>query len=89
MTSHSVKDEQLRAAISSVFNKYDKDKSNSLDFEEIRELLNDAYSQIGQTKSITDADVKKFSSAVDKNSDGKISKDELFEIFKRIVQSKK
>lgn len=80
---------ELKAAIDAVFSKYDKDKNNSLDFGEIRELLNDAYAQIGNPKTITDADVKKFASAVDKDSDGKITKSELLEIFKRIVTNKK
>lgn len=82
-------DEQLRASIDAVFNKYDKDHNNSLDYDEIRDLLNDAYAQIGNHKVITDEDVKKFASAVDKDADGRITKSELFEIFKRVVASKK
>jgi Ca2+-binding EF-hand superfamily protein len=82
-------DSELRAAIDAVFIKYDKDHSNTLDYTEVKELLNDAYAQIGNPKVITDSDVKKFTSAVDKDSDGKITKTELFEIFKRIVSNKK
>jgi Ca2+-binding EF-hand superfamily protein len=36
-------------------------------------------------RSITDTDVKKFLGIVDKNSDGKITKDEMYDIFKEII----
>lgn len=38
-------------------------------------------------RNVTDEDVKKFVGAVDQNSDGKISPQELFNIFKKIIES--
>ena len=78
-------DEQLRQAIDGVFSKYDKDKSNTLDYGELKDVITDAFKQLGATRNVNEADVKKFVGAVDKNNDGKITKMELFEIFKKIA----
>ena len=51
-------------------------------------LFNDALKHMGQNRSVTEAEVQQFVSAVDKNSDGKIAKPELFEIFKRVISGK-
>lgn len=66
-------DDQLRQAINSIFQKYDKDRSNTLDYMEIKEVINDAFRNMNNGRSVTDEDVKKFVGAVDQNSDGKIS----------------
>ena len=78
-------DQQLRQAIDGVFAKYDVDKSNTLDNNELRNVIADAFKQLGATRNVTDSDLKKFVGAVDKNNDGKITKVELFEIFKKIA----
>lgn len=81
-------DAQLNQAINTVFNNYDVDKSGSLDYAEVKNLITDAFGKLGQPRQVTDEDVKKFGQAVDKNSDGKISREELFQIFKQIVEKK-
>jgi len=86
--SHKPTDAQLNLAINTVFETYDTDKSGSLEYSEVRNLINDAFSKLGHPRQVTDDDVKKFGQAVDKNSDGKISRDELFQIFKQIVEKK-
>ena len=78
-------DEQLRQAIDGVFNKYDVDKNNTLDEAELKKVLSDAFSQLGATRGVNESDIKKFRSAVDKNNDGKVTKVELFEIFKKLI----
>lgn len=78
-------DEQLRQAIDGVFNKYDVDKNNTLDESELKNVLNDAFTQLGATRGVNESDLKKFRSAVDKNNDGKVTKMELFEIFKKLA----
>lgn len=83
----SPSDDQLREAINAVFNKYDVDKSNTLDQGELRNVVADAFKQLGSTRSVNETDIKKFIGAVDKNSDGKVTKMELFEIFKKIAGS--
>lgn len=80
-------DDQLRQAIGSIFQKYDKDRNNTLDYLEIKEVINDAFRNMKSGRNVTDEDVKKFVGAVDQNSDGKISPQELFNIFKKIIEA--
>ena len=81
-------DDQLSKAIDTVFYKYDADKSGTLDYAELKNLVTDAFSKLGTPRQVTEQDVQKFGHAVDKNSDGKISREELFIIFKQIVEKK-
>ena len=84
----SYSDDDLRNAVNAVFDAYDKDKSGTLESEEVRSLINDALKHMGQNREVTKAEVDQFVSAVDKNSDGKIAKPELFEIFKKVISGK-
>jgi Ca2+-binding EF-hand superfamily protein len=74
--SHS--DADLKAAVNSVFDLYDKDKSGTLEAVEITNLINDALKHMKNNRQVTQAEVNQFIKAVDNNSDGKVSKDELF-----------
>ena len=84
----SYSDDDLRNAVNAVFDAYDKDKSGTLEVDEVRSLINDALKHMGQNREVTKAEVDQFVSAVDKNSDGKIDKPELFEIFKKVISGK-
>ena len=66
-------DDQLRQAIEAIFQRYDRDRSNSLDYMEIKVIINDAFKNMGNGRQVTDEDVRKFVGAVDQNSDGKVS----------------
>jgi Ca2+-binding EF-hand superfamily protein len=81
----SYSDNDLRAAVDTVFSAYDKDNSGTLDASEVTNLINDALKQLGQNRSVSNQEVQGFINAVDKNSDGKVAKPELFEIFKRVA----
>lgn len=81
-------DEQLKQAINAVFSKYDADKSGTLDFSEVKNVIADAFKQIGTTRSVTNEDVKKLIGAVDKDNDFKITKPELLQIFKMLINQK-
>ena len=81
----SYSDEQLRNAVNAVFDAYDTDKSGTLESDEITKLINDALKHMGQKRSVNKQEVDQFIAAVDKNSDGKVAKPELFEIFKKVV----
>ena len=70
-------EQEIGDSIDAIFDKYDVDKSKTLDFPEIRNVLTDAFQQLGATRSVTDDDVKKLIGAVDKNHDYKITKQEL------------
>lgn len=43
-------DEQLRQAIDAIFNKYDTDKSGTLEDNEIFNLINDAFKSLGRNR---------------------------------------
>ncbi len=78
-------DEQLRQAVDAVFNQYDTDKSQSLDRNEVVNLINAALQQMGANRQASNEEVNALINAVDKNNDGKIAKPELFEIFKKVA----
>lgn len=78
-------DDQLRQAIDAIFNKYDTDKSGTLQGNEIFLLINDAFKSLGRNRDVKSEEVTQFVKAIDKNGDGKISKNELFEILKKLI----
>lgn len=78
-------DDQLRQAIDAIFNKYDTDKSGTLQGNEIFLLINDAFKSLGRNRDVKSEEVSQFVKAIDKNGDGKISKAELFEILKKLI----
>lgn len=80
-------DDQLRQAIDAIFNKYDTDKSGTLEENEIFNLINDAFKSLGRNREVTQQEVGQFIAAIDKNGDGKIAKPELFEILKQLINS--
>lgn len=77
-------DEQLRCAINGVFDKYDKDHSNTLDQSELKNVINDVFDQLKIPRKVKESDMSKFMTTVDKNSDGMVTRFELYEIFKKI-----
>ena len=68
---------QLSNAVNAVFQQFDKDNSGSLDQGEVTALINAALDKMGAGRKVTEAEVKGLITKVDKNSDGKIGKDEL------------
>jgi Ca2+-binding EF-hand superfamily protein len=72
MSQHS--DADLKNAVNSVFDLYDKDKSGTLEAVEIGNLINDALKHMKQNRQVSQAEVNQFIKAVDNNSDGKVSK---------------
>lgn len=48
--SQKPSDDQLRQAIDAIFNKYDKDKSGTLEGDEIYSLINDAFKSLGRSR---------------------------------------
>lgn len=78
-------DQQLRDAVDAVFSQFDKDGSGTLDVQEVTALINAALSNMKANRQATQQEVQGLINAVDKNSDGKIAKIELFEIFKKVA----
>lgn len=84
----SYTDQQIRDAVDAVFNQFDTDKSNSLDNNEVRNLINAALKHMNANRQVSQEETDKFVKAVDSSGDGKIQKPELFEIFKRVLNNK-
>ena len=47
-------DDQLRQAIDFIFNRYDKDKNNVLDYGEVKEVVCDAFRNVNNAREISD-----------------------------------
>ena len=80
-------DDQIRQAVDAVFDKFDTDKNGSLDANETRNLINTALTSMNAGRQVSEQEVAQFMGAVDSSKDGKIQKPELFEIFKRVLNS--
>lgn len=81
----SYSDQQLRDAVDAVFNQFDTDHSNSLDANEVGNLINAALSHMKAGKKVSQEEINQFMKAVDSSGDGKVQKPELFEIFKKVL----
>lgn len=64
-------DDQLRQAIDAIFNKYDTDKSGTLQGSEIFSLISDAFKSLGRNRQVKEEEVTQFIKAIDKNGDSK------------------
>ena len=81
----SYNDQQLREAVDAVFSSFDQDGSNTLDQGEVANLINAALAHMNAGRQCSQEEVNALIQATDKNSDGKINKPELYEIFKRVA----
>lgn len=84
----SYSDQQIRDAVDAVFKAFDTDNSNSLDANEVQSLINAALKHMNANRQVNADEIAKFIKAVDSSGDGKIQKPELFEIFKKVLNSK-
>lgn len=81
----SYSNEQLRAAVDAVFAQFDKDGSNTLDQNEVANLINAALAHMNAGRSASQEEVNALIAATDKNADGKINKVELYNIFEKVA----
>ena len=81
----SQSDQEIRDVIDTVFAVFDKDGNNELDQNEVHNFITAALRQMGEEKELSQAEVQEFMKEVDRSGDGKIQKNELFEIFKRCL----
>ena len=68
-----------------VFAKYDKDNSNSLDPKEVFNIVKDYFANLDTSKIVTQEEVDELVKFADKNGDGKIQRNELKALFKKIL----
>lgn len=80
-------DEQLRQAVDAVFGAFDADNSGTLDPNEVYNLISAALKNMDPpcNREPTKEEVQALVQATDTSGDGKISKMELFNIFKKVM----
>lgn len=83
--STNLMDQFLRSYIDDVFQKYDKDKSGSLDAQEMTYFWKDLFQKLGMPSNITLQDSQAAIKSIDLDGNGTIEKDELFRAFKMIA----
>ena len=91
-------DELITHIIDATFDYYDKNKNKYLEREEVKRLLKEAFTSedikmIGDSDLQLEESVEEFMKNLDKDNDGKLSKEELKEglvpIIKAIVEEEK
>jgi Ca2+-binding EF-hand superfamily protein len=70
-----------------LFEKYDLNKNNLIEFDELRMLMTDLSKEIGIPQP-TDEDVNKVMDDTDTNKDKKISREEFLNLFRIIYTMK-
>ena len=80
----SISEEQMRAVLSNIFDKYDKDGDDSLDFKEFTLLINDiAFKKTGDKGRYTENEIKNMFYKLCRSSQFCITRDEFYLIYKQ------
>lgn len=69
-----IADNVLQSYIDQVFNKFDKDRSGTLDPAQLADFFNDVYAMMGQNVRVNNQQANDALRAIDKDYDGKASK---------------
>lgn len=77
-------DDQIRTAVVSLFKKYDKDNSDYIERAEIPAMLNDLANELKTKKSFTNEQIQDVLGTVDKNQDGRLTKDEVYVLMRKL-----
>lgn len=77
-------DSIIRMYIDEVFQVYDRDRSGTLEFGEVHNFFNELYVSLNDTRRFTEQDIRMLITTIDVQSDQRITKPELFVLFKRI-----
>lgn len=79
--------QQIKNEIDAVFKDFDKDNSGTLDIAEVKQFFAAVFANApADLKKPTDKDIENFAYVVDKNGDGKINKQELYQFVERFSQ---
>lgn len=85
LPARSLQDEMLRSYIETVFNKYDTDRNGTLDAGEMTGFFNDLFRALQINVTVTPQQSLEAIKSIDQNSDGAVSKEELFTAFKKML----
>lgn len=78
-------DNDIRQAVTEKFARFDVNRSGYLEWQELRELLKDVFKELSVPRDPSEEDYRIVLAKMDKNSDGKISKEELFSAMKEFL----
>lgn len=70
-----------------LFSYFDKDNSGKLDSKELSGFLTMAISQAGGAFTVSESQAKMAMNAADKDNDGQLSKDEVFQIYQQFIKN--
>jgi Ca2+-binding EF-hand superfamily protein len=70
----SIQDNVLQNYIDTIFNKFDRDRSGTLDPNELASFFNDVFAMMGNPTRINDQQARQALMSIDKDFDGKASK---------------
>ena len=85
MNQSGLQEEMLKNYIENIFNRYDTDRSGTLDTHEMTFFFNDLFKALNINMTITDQDSMNAIRSIDQNNDGSVSKEELFLAFKGML----
>lgn len=77
-------DEEIKQSVDSIFQRFDRDKNDTLDIREAQDMLVNAFVTVNRSQS-TPENIQKFMQNADKNGDGRISRVELFLLLKKKI----
>lgn len=77
-------DDQIRAAVISLFKKYDKDNSGYVESAEVNNICNDLAKELGSKQQYSPNQINSILSTLDRNQDGRVTKDELYVLMRKL-----
>lgn len=77
-------DDQIRAAVISLFKKYDKDNSGHVESSEVNNMCNDLAKELGSKQQYSPNQINSILSTLDRNQDGRVTKDELYVLMRKL-----
>ena len=81
-----VEDGDIDRKLDDIYRRYDINGDGSLNREETRKFLNDVLRNSNQ--SVSESELNNFIEQADSNRDGKIQKNEIFELYKRMNRNR-
>lgn len=81
----NIPDNVLKQYIDQIFDRYDRDRSGTLESFELANFFNDVLAMMGDPRRINQQQATQALMAIDQNNDGRANKMELFNAFKRVI----